>query len=208
MQPESQHYLEERLQSLDDDFLLTRAFLPAAMRPRTAALYALRAEFRLLPMTVRDDDVALAKLGWWAEEWQRLMDAAPRHPITVALAECYPAFNERGHWPSLADALNALAEVIGAGSWENVAAMRDCATRLAQPLALLESGQHRDVDAGRNIAKGHVLNVGVPERVVFVRVDRREPKAEAGVTCVHLADRQDYFIQFAPGRCREHRRRA
>ncbi len=60
-------------------------YLPQAQRNRLVAAHAFFAEIQSVLLQVSDPGVARLKLGWWAEELDRLYRAEPRHPVTKAL---------------------------------------------------------------------------------------------------------------------------
>jgi phytoene synthase len=62
-------------------------FAPPALRVSLTALHALVEELRQVVDESRDESIARAKLGWWAEEMQRTFDGGARHPVTQTLAE-------------------------------------------------------------------------------------------------------------------------
>jgi len=62
-----------------------KLYAPAAGRARLGAAFALEAELRDATRPDLEHGVAHAKLGWWAEEAERLRQGVPRHPITLAL---------------------------------------------------------------------------------------------------------------------------
>ncbi len=132
MTESSRLYVEDKLAERDPDFLLTRIFAPAQQRRALSALHALRAELRAIPLEVSDPGVALAKLGWWQQEWERLMAGQARHPVTLEFAYAGVAA------PPLAAALAGPAALIESPSVESVAQVERLIRALAEPLAELE----------------------------------------------------------------------
>ncbi|MDX1571057.1 MAG: squalene/phytoene synthase family protein [Xanthomonadales bacterium] len=80
------YYLEEQLKRHDPDLLVVEAFVPSAARKDFRALMGTWFELRDPIYGAADPEVALARLGWWREEWQRLSEQCPRHPLTQQLA--------------------------------------------------------------------------------------------------------------------------
>lgn len=66
--------------------------LPLTVRHGLIGLHALHHELHQLPL-LSEPAVAAAKLDWWQEEWLRLDEGRPQHPLTQALAALA---NERG----------------------------------------------------------------------------------------------------------------
>lgn len=83
-------YCNEKAAAPGSDFALTREFAPAAQRPALTALYALYMELMNIAYTVRELDMAYAKLGWWEEELKRARQDKASHPVTQALTQYAP----------------------------------------------------------------------------------------------------------------------
>jgi phytoene synthase len=85
-------------------------FAPSGLRDDLARLAAWRHEIAAIPDTVSDPVVALRKLDWWREEFDRTLAGAPRHPLTCALAPVL-ARHRLPAAPFLAIAARAEAEI-------------------------------------------------------------------------------------------------
>ncbi len=81
-------------------------FTPSHARTTAALLFALESELRSVFVARVDHGVAHLKLRWWREEIQRLMQGAPRHPLTISLAAAAP--NAAYAWNPLDDFLTSL----------------------------------------------------------------------------------------------------
>ncbi|MDJ0654775.1 MAG: squalene/phytoene synthase family protein [Xanthomonadales bacterium] len=127
-------YIEEKLATEDPDFLLTRLFVEESRQPMLGALHALRAEMRGLPLEVSDPGVALRKVTWWLEEWQRTQDREPRHPVTKALQQ---ALGEVP-LPDLDGTMSAVLSLVHGQSLQDVQALEQLASGFAEPMARLE----------------------------------------------------------------------
>ncbi|MEO7917585.1 MAG: squalene/phytoene synthase family protein [Dokdonella sp.] len=68
-------------------------FLPMPRRAIEAAFGCLAREIAHAAFSIREGDVAVAKLNWWHEELARMSHGEPRHPLTQVLS---------GH-PAMAD---------------------------------------------------------------------------------------------------------
>jgi phytoene synthase len=69
----------------EPDARVAQLFFPALRELRIQTLLTLEHEFAATAFAASDADVALAKLGWWAEELHGLSAAAPRHPLSGLL---------------------------------------------------------------------------------------------------------------------------
>jgi phytoene synthase len=65
---------------------LLLSFESAQTRPLRSLLECIGFELRTAALDSSDPRVATTKLAWWHEEWQRLANGEPRHPLTSALA--------------------------------------------------------------------------------------------------------------------------
>ena len=65
---------------------LVQRFAPAPQRPALTALFNIERDVLDTLRPGLEHTVSHAKLGWWAEELERLVMASPRHPATIALA--------------------------------------------------------------------------------------------------------------------------
>ncbi len=133
MTESARQYVEQKLAAGDRDFLLTRVFAAADQRRALSALYALRAELRGIPLEVRDPGVALTKIGWWHEEWNRLRAGRARHPVTRELQAAALAP------PALETALAATAALVQTPSVDSLDEVDERVAALARPLAELEA---------------------------------------------------------------------
>ncbi len=126
----SQRYIDEKLQQHDPDFVLLSRFLGKYRQP-LSAVFALWTELQLIPIEVSDTEVALAKLGWWQQEWDRWQNGRARHPITQLLP---PASDI-----SLTGSLMVIAELVQQSPIESERDLATLIARWAKPFAQLES---------------------------------------------------------------------
>lgn len=68
------------------EFALALRFLHGASAPGRIAFACLAFELEHAALSIADDNVAGAKLAWWAEEFMRLGQGSPQHPLTRELA--------------------------------------------------------------------------------------------------------------------------
>lgn len=85
------------------EWQVAEVFLPASVRTRLFAWFALRQELLDAAWAGADPRPGEAKLGWWVEELHGWSQGRRRHPLGIAL-HALPA-----PWASLAAALPALA---------------------------------------------------------------------------------------------------
>lgn len=137
------YYLEERVSRSLPELRLTRIFFPDQQTATTSQM-VLYDELRELAL-IGDSGVAMTKIGWWHEEWQRLMRGVPRHPVTIAL------MNSHTQAPVLEPALTVLAGMVSGSPPADSAALQQWLDRLAAPLAALEPGQATAHGAWRRI---------------------------------------------------------
>lgn len=142
------HYLDQKLEECDRDFLLTRNFIVRRDRLLLSALHALRAELRAIVLRVRDPGVALNKINWWHTEWQRLIEQRARHPVTLVLQQ------RLDEPPPLTDVILLLAQVCTDDrSWQNVAEMVEFARRFSAPFAALEGASAGTQQADKDLQR-------------------------------------------------------
>ncbi len=67
--------------------------LPADKRQATEILSAYFSEIQQIPLTCRDRQIALAKLGWWYQELTRIYQNGATHPLAKGLATIISSFN-------------------------------------------------------------------------------------------------------------------
>ncbi len=67
------------------EFALALRFLRGPTAPARSAFACLLFEMEYAAHTIADDTVAGAKLAWWAEEFVRLGERSPQHPLTREL---------------------------------------------------------------------------------------------------------------------------
>ncbi|TFH47748.1 MAG: hypothetical protein E4H01_07685, partial [Lysobacterales bacterium] len=93
------------------------------------ALHAAAEEFREVVDACSDENVARAKLGWWAEEMQRACKGQPRHPVTQVLAESLRKMGaDAGRFAAVLEALN---KHLSRDSYRSLAALESHYERLA-----------------------------------------------------------------------------
>jgi hypothetical protein len=85
------------------EWQVAEVFLPASVRARLLAWFALRQELLDAAWAGADPRPGEAKLAWWAEELQGWSQGRRRHPLGITL---HPL---NAPWPRLAAALPALA---------------------------------------------------------------------------------------------------
>lgn len=79
-------YCQDKAAQSGSSFYYSFLFLPPAQRRAITALYAYCREIDDAVDEPSDPSVAQAKLGWWAEEIDRLYAGQSQHPVTRALA--------------------------------------------------------------------------------------------------------------------------
>mgnify|MGYP005812195165 CR=1 FL=1 len=79
-------YCQDKAARSGSSFYYSFLFLPPARRRAITALYAYCREIDDAVDESSDSSIAQAKLGWWAEEIERLYAGRPQHPVTRALA--------------------------------------------------------------------------------------------------------------------------
>lgn len=136
------------------------AFVDPAKYPGHIALAALEQELLSAAYGIREPQVALGKLNWWAEELSGAAASGGRHPLTQALFD-----DERAHaipaerW--LAPALAAMAQ-LEEGTAADFSAQLAAAEQLHGALAALETAwwygaAAAPARAARVAALGHLL---------------------------------------------------
>ena len=110
---------EELAPQPGSDFYYASLYLPPAIRQEVNVLETCRREVACIPQTVSDRGVAHVKLAWWREEFERLKQSSPRHPITRGLA-ALAATN-----PDLIDIFGTLVEHVDASLSEPKLASRE-----------------------------------------------------------------------------------
>ncbi len=80
-------YCEQRASDAGFDHLYRFIFRSDSERLAVLAVRALEHQFDELVEATSDADVAMTQLQWWTEEFERLYDGEPRHPITLAIVE-------------------------------------------------------------------------------------------------------------------------
>lgn len=78
-------YCQQKAAQSGSSFYYSFLFLPQQRRRAITALYAFCREVDDVVDESSDDSVARAKLGWWRQEIQAMLAAAPTHPVTKAL---------------------------------------------------------------------------------------------------------------------------
>ncbi|MFK7955707.1 MAG: hypothetical protein AB8B96_06390 [Lysobacterales bacterium] len=137
------YYLEDRLRTRSPDVLLTRVFMPQSAQPVINAQFVLLDELVQLAM-IRESGVAMTKLAWWFEEWKRLIEGEPRHPVTQTLLASRTRSADEGAsnlpllWPKLDGALSVVGAQIQGEAPTSQAELITWLTDLAEPLADLE----------------------------------------------------------------------
>lgn len=88
----------------EPEMQFAEVFVSAAERKRFQAWGALLFEIKHTLFELSDAHVTQIKTAWWADEFQRLANGQPRHPITQAL------LNVAAPWTSLSSCLFAVIE--------------------------------------------------------------------------------------------------
>jgi phytoene synthase len=86
-------YCRQRAAASGSSFYYSFLFLPPPRRRAITALYAFCREVDDVVDEVADPGVARAKLGWWAQEIERVYAGGAEHPVGKALA---PVVREHG----------------------------------------------------------------------------------------------------------------
>ena len=90
-------YCQKKAAASGSSFYYSFLFLPPPRRRAITALYAYCREIDDVVDEVSDPGVARAKLGWWAEEVERIYAGTPQHPVGRALAGVTSEYSlERG----------------------------------------------------------------------------------------------------------------
>jgi len=94
-------------------------FAPPAGRNAMAALFALEMELRPIAQARVDHGVAHLKLQWWREEFLRLEQGQPRHPLTQAAHGAAPQLGSA--WRPMQDLLSGLELDLAGATYETEA---------------------------------------------------------------------------------------
>lgn len=114
------------------------AFVDPGKHPGHIALAALEQELLAMAYGIREPQVALGKLNWWAEELTGAAGSGGRHPLTqVLFADPRAAALPRERW--LAPVLAAMAQ-LDEGTAADFPAQLAAAEHLHGALAALETG--------------------------------------------------------------------
>jgi phytoene synthase len=81
-------YAAKAVSPLSDGWY-ARLFAPRERRTILTAIFACAAEIEGSARDAREPAVARLKLAWWQEEIAMLAGGAPRHPVTLAIAEAH-----------------------------------------------------------------------------------------------------------------------
>lgn len=91
-------------------------FAPPAARPLVATAFALESELQSIADTRTDHGVAHLKLQWWREEFLRLEQGQPRHPLTKAALSSAPGSGPA--WRPFQDLLSSLELDLAVSTYE------------------------------------------------------------------------------------------
>ena len=120
-------------------------FVPRQEQPRVLAIDAVLANIGRIPERVADPGVSLAKLAWWQQELQRLVDQDAQHPLTRALLGTGAAGRLQ---PGLLDAYIAgVADQVDAPSPATCAELKQRLERSAGAAALLRCAYDEQTEA-------------------------------------------------------------
>lgn len=89
-------YCQQKAAQSGSSFYYSFLFLPQPRRAAIIALYAFCREVDDVVDETSDPQVALTTLHWWRKEVAQMLDGAPSHPVTRALAPHLKTFNIRG----------------------------------------------------------------------------------------------------------------
>lgn len=92
-------------------------FAPPEARAALAALFALEVELRSIADSRVDHAVAHLKLQWWREEFLRLEQGQPRHPLTQAARNAAPSASSA--WRPMQDLLSSLELDLACSTYES-----------------------------------------------------------------------------------------
>lgn len=104
-------------------------FAAPELRVSLTALHALSEEFHQVVDTCSEERIALAKLGWWAEEMQRACSGQARHPVTLALSEALQRHGVESQ--RFSHALDALREHLSRHAYRSLSELEAHHERLA-----------------------------------------------------------------------------
>ncbi len=144
-------------------------FVTADTRRAITALRALGEELRELSDQCSDVNVGRSRLAWWHEELARLLDGAPRHPVTSALGRVLRSGGPYdAHLRALLDGATQRLQAGGYASrsqMEGILALAEGALG-ALIAALCTQGSEQDVAFGQNLltALGHAWIARTPKR--------------------------------------------
>lgn len=94
-------------------------FASPAARPLVAVAFALEMELRSIPDARVDHGVAHLKLQWWREEFLRLEQGRPRHPLTQSALNAAP--DAGSAWQPMQDLLSSLELDLACATYETEA---------------------------------------------------------------------------------------
>lgn len=155
------YYLDDRLRRNVPELLLTRVFVPPALQRAVAAQFLLLDELSELTV-IRETGVAMTKMTWWFEEWKRLREGAPRHPVTKSLladvallglpVHASPKDSDKSYaWPKLDGPLSVVAAILQGQTPADRSELQQWLADFAAPLAALEP-QQESTPAGESLA--------------------------------------------------------
>ena len=81
-----EEYCRQKAAASGSSFYYSTLYFPPDIKRKLYALHAFNTELEELIIECNDPGVARMKLGWWAEETQRLHEGQARHPVTRELA--------------------------------------------------------------------------------------------------------------------------
>ncbi len=117
----------------EPEMIYAEVFCPRSLRTRFALWGALLFELRAAAFELSDARLIEAKSAWWADELLRCAQAAPRHPLTQALAA------PQLPWNALARGMLDMAHADAARPSDRDAALAGVAP-LAEGMAMVETG--------------------------------------------------------------------
>lgn len=147
----------------EPEMAFAEVFCPRPQRPRFLLWGALLCQWRQAALELSDASPTQVKCGWWAEEAQYAANGAPRHPLTIALAQ--PGLP----WRELATAMLAMAGADDARPADGEAALVTVAP-LATAIATIE-GALFDAPTDAAVVRAVAVNL-LGERLRIGRENR------------------------------------
>lgn len=124
---------------------LALRFFPAAQRVARSAFACIGYEIAHAAFRIREAQIAVTKLQWWADEFAQMRAGTARHPLTQALAESVDvAHIDAGLWQALVYGAIEQRDPAPASTTEK---MLEISLKLYRPLAQIEALLFGAIDA-------------------------------------------------------------